>query len=80
MLDVTDKITVTSGSEISITATSKITLTVGASSITIDASSIKISTPTLDMKGSAKADLAAPMTTIKADGILTAQGSLVKIN
>ena len=79
-LDVTDKITVTSGSEISITATSKITLTVGASSITIDASSIKISTPTLDMKGTAKADLAAPMTTIKADGILTAQGSLVKIN
>ena len=79
-LDVTDKITVDSGSEISITAKSKITLTVGASSITIDASSIKISTPTLDMKGTAKADLAAPMTTIKADGILTAQGSLVKIN
>jgi type VI secretion system secreted protein VgrG len=80
ILDVTEKITVTSGTEISITAESKITLTVGESSITIDASSIKISTPTLDMKGMSKADLAAPMTTVKADGILTLQGSMVKIN
>lgn len=80
VLDVTDKITVTSGSEISITATSKITLTVGASSITIDASSIKISTPTLDMKGTATADLAAPMTTVKGDATLTLKGGMVLIN
>lgn len=80
VLDVTDKITVTSGTEISITAKTKITLTVGSSSITIEPSSIKISTPTLDMKGAAKADLASPMTTIKGDGVLTAQGGIVKIN
>ena len=79
-LDVTDKIKIDSGTEIAITAQSKITLTVGGSSITLDSSSIKTVATMLDMKGQSKADLAAPMTTIKADGILTAQGGLVKIN
>lgn len=79
-LDVTQKIKVTSGDTIEITAASKITLTCGGSSITIDPTSIKIATTQLKMEGSATAKLSSAMTNVEASGVLTAQGSLVKIN
>ncbi len=66
----------------------EIVLKVGGSTITMKPDSIEIKAvkiiinadATLDMKGGAKADLASPLTTVKADGILTLQGGLVKIN
>lgn len=79
-LDVTDKITINSGSEINITAASKIILTCGASTITLDPSSITIETIQLNMKGSAKAKLSAPMTEIEGSGMLKETGGMVMIN
>lgn len=79
-LNVTKKIKVTSGDTIEITAARKITLKCGGSTITIDPTSIKIATTQLKMEGSATAKLKSAMTNVEAAGILTAKGSLVKIN
>lgn len=79
-LDVTKKIKVTSGDTIEITAATKITLKCGGSTITLDPTSIKISTTQLKMEGAATAKLSSAMTTVDASGILTAKGGLVKIN
>jgi len=64
-MDVTDDIEV-KGTNISIEATTEITLTVGGSSIKIDASGITIET--------------SGMAEIKAGGITTVKGSMVNIN
>lgn len=72
-LDVKKKIIVDSGTEIAITAKSRITLTVGQSSITIDPSGIKISAPGM-------AEIKSPMTTVKGDGMLTLKGGMTMIN
>ncbi len=79
-LDVTKTITVSAGDSIKITANSKITLSCGGSTITLEPSSIKISTPTLSMTGQATAKLSSALTTVEATGVLTAKGTLVKIN
>lgn len=79
-LDVTKTITVKAGDSINISATSKITLSCGGSTITLDPTSIKISTTKLSMEGQATAKLKGAMTDVEAAGILTAKGSLVKIN
>ncbi len=72
-LDVKKNITIDAGSEITMTATSKITLKVGGSKITIDPAGIKIEAPgTLDAK--------SPMTTVKGDGMLTLKGGMTLIN
>lgn len=72
-LDVKKQIKIDSGSEISITAQAKITLTVGGSKITLDPSGIRIEAPgTLDAK--------SPMTTVKGDGMLTLKGGMTMIN
>lgn len=79
-LDVTKTIKVKAGQTIEIEAGSKITLKCGGSSITLDPTSIKISTTQLKMEGAATAKLSSAMTNVEASGILTAKGSLVKIN
>ncbi len=78
--DVTQKITIKAGTEIEICANTKITLKVGSSSITLDPTSIKISTTMLEMTGQATAKLAGALTNVEAQGILTAKGGLVMIN
>jgi hypothetical protein len=52
----------------------------GASTIVMDQASITIKSPQITIKGAATTDVSAPMTTVKASGILTLQGSLTKIN
>ena len=77
---VTDTSTHESKKEIIIKVGSS-TITLKPDGIEIKAAKIEIKADaTLDMKAGAKADLASPMTTVKADGILTLQGGLVKIN
>lgn len=68
------------GSELKIKAGSKITIECGGSSIELTPSGIKINTVSLEMDGSAKSKLSGGMTNVEAMGILTAKGSLVKIN
>ncbi len=79
-LKVSKSIKIDAGQEITITAGQKITLKVGSSSITIDPTSVKISTVNLKMEGSAKASLKGGMTNVEATGILTEKGALVRIN
>lgn len=87
-VDVTDTRTVTVTAKNLLESKQEIELKVGTSSIKIDSSSITITATTikldakatLDMKGGATAKLGAPKVDVVADGILTAQGSLVKIN
>ena len=79
-LKVNNSIKIEAGQEITIKAGSKITLVVGGSSITIDNTSVTISTTDLKMEGQATAKLSGGMTTVEAKGILTETGTLVKIN
>jgi type VI secretion system secreted protein VgrG len=64
----------------SLEATSSITLKCGASTIEMKPGNITIKSPQITINGSATLDASAPMTTVKASGILTLQGSLTKIN
>jgi type VI secretion system secreted protein VgrG len=57
-----------------------IELKVGASKIVMDSKSISIESPTIDIKGTLKADLSSPLTSVKADTMLTINSKLVKIN
>jgi type VI secretion system secreted protein VgrG len=79
-LKVTNNIKVRSGNKIDIKAATKITLTVGASKITMDPSSIKIESPMITVQADATAKLTSPLTTVEGTGILTLTGGLVKIN
>ena len=72
-LAVKKSITVDSGTEITISAKTKITLKVGGSSIVIEQAGIKI-------VGAATADMTSPMTTVKGDGMLTLKGGMTFIN
>jgi type VI secretion system secreted protein VgrG len=66
----------------------EIIIKVGGSSITLKPDGIVIKAvkieinadATLDVKAGAKADIAAPLTTVKADGMLTLKGGIVMIN
>lgn len=66
--------------KITMEATTSIELKVGGSSIKLEPAKITIKSTVLDIKGDAKADLSAPMTNVKASGILVLNGALTKIN
>jgi len=57
-----------------------VTIKVGQSYIAIEASGIKISGPQLEIEGQATVDVKSPMTTVKADGMLTLKGGMTMIN
>lgn len=63
-----------------IEAARKITLKVGMSSIELTPGGIEIKGTNINVKGEAKLDANSPLTTVKATGVLTLQGSLTKIN
>ena len=79
-LKVSQKLKIDAGTEIEITAGTKITLTVQGSSIEIGPTSIKISTVQLEMAGSGTAKLTGALTNVEASGLLTAKGGMVFIN
>lgn len=68
------------GTSLTIKAGTKILLAVGSNSIEISNSGIKINGVMVKIEGTATAEMSSALTTVKASGILTAQGSLVKIN
>jgi len=65
---------------ISIESKKEIVMKVGQSSITIDQKGITLEAMMITITGQAKADIGSPMTTVKADGILTLKGSMTMIN
>lgn len=77
-VDNNDKLVV--GNELYIEAGTKITIKVGASSITMDPASIKLESPMITVQASATAKLTSPLTTVEGTGLLTLTGGLVKIN
>ncbi len=87
-IDVTKTQTITVTDAVLYESKKEIVIKVGGSTITLKPDGIEIKAvkieikadAKLDMKGGATADLASPMTTVKADAVLTLQGGLVKIN
>lgn len=79
-LDVAQSIAIKAGTSISIEANTEIKLKVGQSSITITPVGIKITTTQLSIEAKAMAELKAPMTTVKGDGLLTLKGGITMIN
>ncbi|WP_420382725.1 type VI secretion system Vgr family protein [Novosphingobium sp.] len=79
-LTVSGDLTVQVDGKISMTANAKITLQCGQSMVEITPSGVTISTVQLDVSGSATAQMSGAMTTVQASGVLTAQGTMVKIN
>ncbi|SIO01098.1 type VI secretion system Vgr family protein [Vannielia litorea] len=78
---VAKKTTIDGYQDIEINSLTKIKLTVGASSITIDPASVKISAPMIDINASANLTTnGGAMATHKAGGLMTIQAALVKIN
>ena len=73
------KVEVTAGA-IAMTAGQEITLTVGPSSVKIDNTGITIKGPMIKVEGTAMAEVKAPLTTIKADAMLTLKGGVTMIN
>jgi type VI secretion system secreted protein VgrG len=61
-------------------AMQSIELKVGQNSIKIDQSGVTIKGMMIKIEGTAMAELKAPMTTVKGDGMLTAKGGLVMVN
>ena len=61
-------------------AAQSIKLTVGGNSITIDQSGIKLDGMMVKITGQTMAQMASPLTTVKADGMLTLKGGVVMIN
>lgn len=69
------------GSELTVTAGRKITLKVGMSTITIDASSITLKSPTIEVKATQSFKSTAGMTSEhKAAALMDIKGAMVKIN
>jgi len=68
------------GNTLTVTAGQKIVLKVGASTITMDPTSIKIESLNITVKGNAKLDATAPLTTVNGDGTLTLTGGVILIN
>ena len=66
--------------EIKITAQTKITITVGASKITMDPTSIKIESTEITISATGKVDMTALNTNINGDAVTTIKGGMVKIN
>jgi type VI secretion system secreted protein VgrG len=65
---------------VTIEAMQSITLKVGTNSVEISQSGITIKGLMLTLKGTAMAELGAPMTTVKGDGMLTLKGGITMIN
>jgi type VI secretion system secreted protein VgrG len=63
-----------------IEAAKKITLKVGAATITIEPTQISISAPNISVEGKAKMDVKSPMTTVGGTATLTLSGGIIKIN
>lgn len=80
-VEIAKKTTINGQQDIEISSLTKIKLTVGASSITIDPTSIKLSAPMIDVNASANLTTnGGAMATHKAGGMMTIQAALVKIN
>jgi type VI secretion system secreted protein VgrG len=62
------------------TAMQSIELKVGGNSIKIDQSGITIKGIVVKVEGSATADLKAPITNVKGDGMVMVKGGVVMIN
>jgi type VI secretion system secreted protein VgrG len=63
-----------------IEAAQKITLKVGASTITIEPAKISLSSPEIAVQGNAKLAASAPMTDVSGSGTLMLSGGIIKIN
>ena len=57
-----------------------IVLKVGGNTVTIDQKGFSVDALMVDIKGSVKAQVASPLTTVKADGMLTLKGGVVMLN
>lgn len=69
------------GNELTVTAGTKITLKVGQSTITMDASSITLQSPTIEVKATQAFKSSAGMTSEhKAGALMDIKGAMVKIN
>lgn len=68
------------GGNIELKAAQSITLKVGGSSIVVDNKGVTIKGPMIEITGQAKVDVKSPLTTVKADGMLTLKGSVTMIN
>ncbi|MFT5065238.1 MAG: type VI secretion system secreted protein VgrG [Reinekea sp.] len=71
---------ISSGGQITISASTSITLEVGGSSVVIDSSGVTIKGTTVEMSGTASADVKGPAVTVEASGILTLKGATAMIN
>ncbi|HEY8290182.1 MAG TPA: type VI secretion system tip protein TssI/VgrG, partial [Acetobacteraceae bacterium] len=65
---------------ISMEATKGINLTVGGNSIKIEPSGITVNGTMLKLQGQAQAEMAAPMTKVSGDGMLTLKGGIMMLN
>ncbi|MBE1283378.1 MAG: type VI secretion system tip protein VgrG [Rhodobacteraceae bacterium] len=70
----------TSLGSVTVTAMKEIKLVVGANSITIDQSGIKLNGIMVNVKGIATVDVGSPMTTVSGSGMLTLDGGITMIN
>jgi phage protein D len=68
------------GGEITLTGTTKITLKVGSSSITLSNQGIDIKGMQVNVEGTAQANYKGGMVNVQGTGITSVKGSLVKIN
>lgn len=66
--------------KIVVTAMKSIEFKVGGSSIKMDPKSITVKSPTVTVQADIKADVTSPLTTVKADTMLTLKGGMVFIN
>ena len=66
--------------KIDITAMQSITLTVGGNSLKIDQTGIQLDGIMVKITGQAMAQMSSPLTTVKADGMLTLKGGITMIN
>ena len=66
--------------KIEIEAMQSIVLKVGGNTVTIDQKGFSVDALMVDIKGSVKAQVASPLTTVKADGMLTLKGGVVMLN
>jgi type VI secretion system secreted protein VgrG len=85
-VDLADKLTVgtsytlDAGTTITEKANTSIELKVAGSSIKIDPMGITIKAPTISIEGQISVDVKSPITTVKADALLTLKGALTLIN
>jgi type VI secretion system secreted protein VgrG len=70
----------TSLGKVTVTAMQEIMLKVGGNSIKIDQSGITIKGIMVNIQGTATADIKSPLTTVKADAVLTLSGGVTMIN